>query len=329
MHDVAVSLLGFLDALPDAAVLVDAKGLVAHVNGAATSLLRAEAGSLSGLPLDDLIPLRFRQDHGTHVAQFQAEGTAALSLLDRPLIYAQARDGQEVPVTISLAPLKVGRDLFTLALLRDASTMHHRLGEALLLAETDPLTALGNRAFAQRKLEALAGARAPFAVLFLDLVGFKGFNDHYGHHVGDEVLRVIGQRLSSAVRSLDSAARLGGDEFVVLMAGLSDADLLLARAEAISRHLTQPLQVRSVMMPVGVTIGGALFPRHGATAELLLQSADQAMYRAKREHLDFCLHGAQPLRFGTGTGTGTGTGAGAGAGSAAGAGAGATLQQAR
>ena len=297
MHDVVVSLWEFLDSLPDAALLVDARGLIAHANDAAGTLLRAPGDSLSGMPLWELVPPRHREAHAAHVAQFQSEGKAT-GMSDRPLIQVQTREGEEVPVTISLAPVTFEHETFTLALLRDASKLNHRLGEALAQAETDQLTTLGNRTFALRKLESFVGARAPFALLFLDLVGFKGFNDHYGHHVGDEVLRVVGQRLASAVRSQDLAARLGGDEFVVLMAGLGDGELLLSRAEAISRQLTQPLHVRSVLLPVGVTIGGALFPRHGATAELLLQSADQAMYRAKRAKQDFCLHGTEPRSFG-------------------------------
>jgi diguanylate cyclase (GGDEF)-like protein len=169
-------------------------------------------------------------------------------------------------------------------------------------AETDPLTCLVNRRAALERLGRLVTRDEPFALLFLDLVRFKQFNDQHGHHVGDEVLTAIAGRLRSSVRSPDTAARYGGDEFLVVMVGIKDKVLLQARAEAMAERLSQPMHVRTVTQAPGVTIGAALFPQNGATVEALLQNADQAMYRAKRAGLTYCLAGEAPLPLGRGSG---------------------------
>lgn len=293
MHDVSVSLYGLLDALPDAALLIDEEGLLAHANYAAGELLGFSVEELVGRPVSELVPPRFRAEHAAHVAQFH-DRAASASMGDRPLVYALARDA-EIPVTISLAPVKFGGDDFTLALLRDATKLHRRIGDALARADLDGLTGLGNRSWALRKLEERVQRGEPFALLFLDLVGFKATNDRFGHHVGDEVLRLVAERLRATVRDSDLAARLGGDEFVVLLPQVSEPGLLVQRATELARQLAGPLQLRSGTHAIGATIGAAVFPAQAANAAQLLQCADQAMYRAKREALDFCLYGAAPM----------------------------------
>ncbi len=296
MHDTTVRLFDFLDALPDAMVLIDASGRIAHVNAGLTTLLGYPPESLVGHQLSALIPPRFREQHLAHTREFMRSGKPS-AMSDRPMVFALAQGGIERAVSISLGALQLDEQRCTVAVLRDASCFQQSLGEVVARAETDALTGLGNRRAALSSLEHLVESGQPFAVLFLDLVGFKQFNDRHGHHVGDEVLAAVAGRIRASVRSPDIAARLGGDEFLVLMTGLRDGGLLQARAEAMSKHIVQPMHVRTVTQGPGVTIGAALFPRHATTAEVLLQRADQAMYRAKREGLSFCLAGETPVRF--------------------------------
>ena len=154
------------------------------------------------------------------------------------------------------------------------------------LATIDALTGLPNRATLTERIErAISGARrhrTSFAVLFMDLDGFKTINDSLGHSAGDAVLSAFAQRLQQCVRSNDTVARLGGDEFVVLAEHLASGDDAATLADGVLDRMRlgtwsdeQPLQV----MP---SIGIALYPRDGDSVETLLKHADAAMYEAKR-----------------------------------------------
>lgn len=294
MNDTSVNLVSLLEALPDTVLVVDEQGRIAHANGAVTALLGYDPAELVGQPIGMLVPQRFRQSHEAKVAHYQRQGQP-MQMTNRPLLFAEARDGLQVPVTVSLAPVELAGKRCTVAVVRDGSRIHYRIGEALAQAETDALTGLGNRSYLIRRLEQLVVCGEGFSVLYMDLVGFKPFNDRFGHQVGDEVLRIIARRVNAAVRTADAAARLGGDEFVVLLSGLSDRGLLGERAEAVARHITRPIQLTEIRETIGVSIGAAVFPHHGTTARELLDTADHAMYEAKRERKTFCLAGEAPL----------------------------------
>ncbi len=153
------------------------------------------------------------------------------------------------------------------------------------LAFYDALTGLPNRVLlGERIAESLVAAKtsdARFAVMYLDLDGFKAINDRFGHAAGDDVLRAFGGRLAGAMRESDTTARLGGDEFVVLaqgVAGERDAARVAAR---IFDALRDPIRVRGREHALSASIGIALFPRDGATPEVLLGASDAALYAAK------------------------------------------------
>ena len=152
-------------------------------------------------------------------------------------------------------------------------------------AVRDPLTGLANRdLFDQRLRGALSrDARAGGAtgVLFLDLDGFKGVNDRYGHVVGDAVLRTVAVRLTSAVRPADTVARLGGDEFVVLVEGATEAGMqaLVTRLKA---AVEEPMQVVHRTLDVGVSVGLALAADGATDPSSLIALADERMYAVKR-----------------------------------------------
>jgi diguanylate cyclase (GGDEF)-like protein/PAS domain S-box-containing protein len=295
--DPTIKLFEFLEALPDAVIIVDATGRIAHLNAGVTRLLGHTRDTLEGHHLSALIPPRLRDAHEAHFKKFVHHPVEAVLMTERPILFALARGGAEVPVSISLAPLELNGERFTVAVMRDEARLHRHLGEAVSRAETDPLTGLWNRRAALDHLARLVARKEPFALLFLDLVGFKQFNDQHGHHVGDEVLSAVAGRIRSSVRTPDAAARFGGDEFLVVMVGMRDAALLKARAQAMAERIVQPMHVRTVSRGPNVTIGAALFPDQGATVEALLQGADQAMYLAKRAGLGFCLLGEPPQRF--------------------------------
>jgi diguanylate cyclase (GGDEF)-like protein/PAS domain S-box-containing protein len=169
-------------------------------------------------------------------------------------------------------------------LLRDVTTRERAEGELREQALHDALTGLPNRTLLDDRLRsAIAVAQrqdAALTLLLLDLDGFKGVNDTWGHHVGDLVLREIASRLSGALRESDTAARLGGDEFVLLLPATPLVGAL-ETARALQDFIVAPMNIEGKPLTVGASIGIAVFPTHGRDAEVLLAAADSAMYDAK------------------------------------------------
>lgn len=153
------------------------------------------------------------------------------------------------------------------------------------LAHHDALTGLPNRLrFLDRAEQALQHAsrhRSPVGIMIVDLDEFKMVNDSLGHHVGDEVLKVVGERLRGALREDDTVARFGGDEFVVLLPELHDSLDAARVAHKLHQALNESVQVNGHALEVTCSTGISLFPADGQDAQALLRAADTAMYQAK------------------------------------------------
>jgi diguanylate cyclase (GGDEF)-like protein len=161
-------------------------------------------------------------------------------------------------------------------------------------AKHDALTGLSNRvglaADVDENLKGAPPRDGDLALLFLDLDNFKGINDTYGHAAGDRLLKSVAERLRHSLRATDVAARIGGDEFVVLAKGLTSE-----RAAQLSHRLTNSISAPydlgdGVRATIGVSVGVALVPEHGADAEALLAVADEALYEAKVQRQVRVLH---------------------------------------
>ena len=152
-------------------------------------------------------------------------------------------------------------------------------------ARTDALTGLPNRFhFLDRLKQDIAGAQRggqTLAVLFTDLDRFKAINDSFGHAAGDEMLRQAAARLRQCLREGDTVARFGGDEFTILINPLSSAKSASALAEHVIAALSKSFLIDKVDSVVTVSIGIAVYPADGVSAEELMRNADTAMYRAK------------------------------------------------
>jgi diguanylate cyclase (GGDEF)-like protein len=190
-------------------------------------------------------------------------------------------DGAAGTVVAGNAALRAIGLLFIIAMV---DTTMRQLRLASQLSWTDELTGLPNRrAFLERAEVELARMRrtgTPTTVVYLDVDGFKGVNDHHGHDVGDDVLRRIGHALRSRVRATDVAARLGGDEFVLL---LTDTDA--AAADPLLRQLQRGVAADASPddAPVTASIGAVTFLAPPATVSALLRAPDGLMYEAKRD----------------------------------------------
>ena len=153
-------------------------------------------------------------------------------------------------------------------------------------ARVDTVTGLINRhEVFERLAERERRSGTNTAVLFCDIDRFKDINDERGHAAGDEVLRVVGERISSAIRREDVAARIGGDELLVILAGVHDLDEAVAIAESIRTVAAEPIALGgasvTATLSIGVTIAGA-----DEDADALVARADEAMYEAKRSGRD-------------------------------------------
>lgn len=154
------------------------------------------------------------------------------------------------------------------------------------LAFYDPLTRLPNRRLLLERLKHSIGVERregkQLALLMLDLDRFKAVNDNLGHLAGDELLQQVAMRITAKLREVDVVARLGGDEFIVLLEDITHPENAARIAEAIVADLSKPFQlIQSDEVRIGVSIGISLYPQHGDSPEILMNSADAALYQAK------------------------------------------------
>jgi len=202
------------------------------------------------------------------------------------------QEGREILCLINLALLPSLGDRLALVSIRDITEQRKSEQEVYKLAFYDPLTGLANRRLLLSQLNielSVAKRNSVFgAIIFLDMDRFKILNDSLGHHVGDELLIEVANRIRHSLREEDLAARFGGDEFVVMIRA-HEASLELATestliiAEKIRNRLEQPYFISNYEHHCSSSIGISLFPEHNISAAQLLQQADKAMYRSKEQ----------------------------------------------
>ncbi|HEX3996403.1 MAG TPA: sensor domain-containing diguanylate cyclase, partial [Acetobacteraceae bacterium] len=237
------------------------------------------AGGLTGVSILDLLLPAHREQVGTAL---RAANSAP------PLCVAEAFRGETKTFELELRfeqAMCDGTPL--LAIFAQDVTDRYRVEAQLnLLAFSDPLTGLGNRAmFADRLRHAMLLARRTrqsFAVLALDLDNFKPVNDRHGHAAGDLVLQRIAARLLACLRDTDTVVRLGGDEFAMLIPNLAARADAMTTANRLIALAKQPIGFGKLALRVGASIGIAICPEHANTVDHLLAAADRALYVAKR-----------------------------------------------
>ncbi len=177
-------------------------------------------------------------------------------------------------------------ELLASAIRRETLALEHQ-------ALHDPLTDMPNRKMfndqLQRELLDNTHVDHHFIILLIDLDRFKEINDTLGHHIGDFVLQIAGERLQTTLRSNDLVARLGGDEFGILLSDIpiSNATVIV---EKVIDTFNKPFLVEGHHLEIGLSIGIAEFPTHGNDVNILLQRADIAMYNAKQKRIDYSIY---------------------------------------
>lgn len=269
------------DASPDAVFITDGQLKVLAANPACARLCGSARQTLVGQRWNELV--HDPADPGA-IDRLRSAVDERGSI-EAELHYVRA-DGSSGPCQVSMVRLHddAGGTLHYIAFVKDLTDKLAAKRRIEELAYTDALTALPNRlVFTERVDFAIAMARREhgrFAVMFVDLDRFKQINDSLGHLYGDRVLVDVADRLKRCVREVDTVARYGGDEFVVLL-HQADARGAEATARRILEALTLPVQLDELSFTVTGSVGIAMYPDDGATANDLIKNADAAMYRVK------------------------------------------------
>jgi diguanylate cyclase (GGDEF)-like protein/PAS domain S-box-containing protein len=272
-----------IEAAAESVVITDGSGVIQYVNPAFERM--------TGYAADEVIgekPSMLKS--GVHDAAFY-EGlwqTILAGEIWRGEISNRTRAGELYTEAAAIAPVidSDGKITHFVAIKHDITARKQLEARLDYMAHFDVLTGVPNRQLLFDRLgQSLAMARRckqQFAVLFIDLDGFKAINDSYGHEAGDTVLRSVAQRLNATLRDSDTVARVGGDEFAVLLNNLQSPDNLGPIIDKLIEVIFQPIEVDAQPCRVGASIGVSLYPDHGHEAEILLSRADSAMYQSKR-----------------------------------------------
>lgn len=201
------------------------------------------------------------------------------------------KSGRVIFGLLNIAPFRDphGKVIRLVVQIVDLSERHELETRNRYLAYTDPITNLPNRRAVfehlRSVLEVKTTRRNP-AFIYLDLDRFKVINDTFGHQVGDLLLAEIGAKLRQVIFEQHYVGRIGGDEFGIVITDSSKTDL-----QQLALHIRQamriPVRAKNLELPVDVSVGAAVYPKGGVTADELITNADIAMYHAKRHHVDF------------------------------------------
>ena len=240
-------------------------------------LLDMQMPGLDGLEVIDALH-RVEQDAYVPVIAITANPGYKIAALQ-----AGARDFITKPLDIAEVNQRI-HNLLEVRLLYRKVAEQGRVQRQMALH--DHLTGLPNRRLLEDRIETAlhhaARNHRMMAVFYLDLDGFKAINDTHGHECGDNLLRVVAQRLLGTCRQQDTLARIGGDEFIMLLSDIEDVTDVMRPALKILESLAAPLESEGRRLQVTASIGIATYPIDGKTADALIGRADQALYEAKR-----------------------------------------------
>jgi diguanylate cyclase (GGDEF)-like protein/PAS domain S-box-containing protein len=264
-------------------MITDARTRIVYVNQSFTKVTGYTLKEVSGKTPRVLHSGRQRPEYYARMWKaLQASGRWAGEIWNR------RKNGEIYPEWLSITAVRsrAGKVENYLAIFSDITLRKREERELYDLATHDSLTGLPNRSlFIEQLRQAMARSKRAgrlAGLLYLDLDRFKPVNDRFGHECGDQLLRTVAKRLRALVREEDTVARLGGDEFAVILEHLPRPLDAAPTARKILRALTRPFLLDGHKASVTASVGIAVYPLDGDSAEILLKRADRAMYRAKK-----------------------------------------------
>lgn len=268
---------------PAAIVITDVTGAIEYVN--------PKFYEMTGYTAEEVSDQNCRiLKSGTHAPGFYRDlwQTILAGKEWRGEFHNRSKEGRLFWENASISPIKdaTGAIRHFVAVKEEITERKLMQEQLAYMAHFDSLTGLPNRAlFFDRTRQAVSLAKREkrcCGFMFIDLDGFKGVNDTHGHEAGDQLLRLVAERIKGALRESDTVARMGGDEFAVILATLGMRNDAAHVAEKISSQLSQPFVIGQAVCSVGASIGISIYPDDADDVEALLHCADTAMYEVKR-----------------------------------------------
>ncbi|MEH1771436.1 GGDEF domain-containing response regulator [Nostoc sp.] len=290
LHEEKQRLTAIINSMGCAVIVTYTNGCIQMMNPRAEIITGWKQSEAFGKDLVEVVNL-VDKDVGETIQNLATDVMEAGEILNLPenctLI---TKDGKEIAIGDNVAPIRDQNGNITGAVLVFQDITKRKQTEAQLIRNAfyDGLTALPNRVlFLDRLRQTIERSKRRsdyyFAVLFLDLDGFKEINDRFGHGIGDDFLVAIARRLESCLRSGDTVARFGGDEFTVLLEDIKDITDATNVAKRIQDSLRLPLNLNGYQLSTTASIGITWNFSNEEEPATLLRDADIAMYRAKRQ----------------------------------------------
>lgn len=295
--DIARAIVAAADA---AIVVTDEAGTILEANPAAYRMFGYSEGELAGHSVHVLVPPHLRARHAEWLARFAFEPTGSRAMNSRRELLGYHHDGRPLSLEASIVKARVQGEWRYIATLRDIAQRRAMEEQIEWQAAHDPLTGLANRRLVLERistaLQRAARSGSLLALLLVDLDEFKPINDVHGHATGDAVLIEVARRLLRATRPGDLVARQAGDEFVIVCEQLESAETAANISERVVEAMRTPIQVGPIELRVTASVGVAVSQGGIDNAELLLNSADTAMYQVKQRGRDGWGYFSLPLQ---------------------------------
>lgn len=279
--DMQNSLFGILDNVHEGILTIDDHGSVQRFNIAAERIFGYSASEVLGKNVKMLMPEPYKANHDGYLHNYLSTQQPKVIGIGRT-VEGRRKSGEIFPMHLAVTKVQNPLGVQFIGLVRDITEEEEARRKIEYLALNDSLTGLSNRASFNQQLSASVNLGKPFALLFIDIDGFKPINDSFGHDIGDQVLIAIAERLKSSLSAHDFVARLGGDEFVIILKEVATAEEVISVGQRILQKIGSPMNCNGNDCNVGASIGAALFPLNGQNEEAILNTADNAMYESKR-----------------------------------------------
>ncbi len=275
-----------LDHLHDSVITMDLAGFILSWNRGAENLFGYSAQEALGKNVIFLYDNEDQEDE-LHDDHFLKYGGSTME------VRRKKKSGEVFWASLTLNTLKDknGTPIALVGYLSDITQRKQTEQQLNHLAYFDPLTNLPNRIFfnklVDQRLQIAQRKQQRCAILFVDLNRFKAINDTLGHEIGNALLQQVAQRFRQVLREEDLVARLGSDEFAIAIADIASQTHVGLVVEKLLASLDEQFQIGRIDLSIGASVGIAMFPDDGSNSDLLLQRADIAMYKVKRDATAF------------------------------------------